>query len=300
MGERAGRNGPAIVGLLLLAASGPGVAQPVDPWMPETLPGFLQVMELAIARSLTPHERAALSRGTNEELRVSHPELHEKISRSFSHWTAEWLRNTEPELERVPQQRIRRAREAAAEVDGRLRSYFRERGWSYRPLRVVFLPRRLMEEPGAPSLTTQGLFLPYYPEVCFATLDPEATLHHTLIHESLHFNKTGPGLGPTLAEGIVESAAARLALAWGLVTQGALHEANSYAKERGTVEYIVERMTEQSGMPAGEALDLLLHTYLTGDSTGMERLLGAAAWSEVVAASRGFKNVRRTARRVLG
>ena len=47
------------------------------------------------------------------------------------------------------------------------------------------------------------------------------------------------------------------------------------------------------------ALEILLHTYLTGDSVEIGSIFGAAAWSEIVRASRDHGKVKKAAKRVL-
>jgi hypothetical protein len=59
-------------------------------------------------------------------------------------------------------------------------------------------------------------------------------------------------------------------------------------------------MIERTGIRRDQALEILLHTYLTGDSTEIEAIFGTAAWSEIVRASRGLGKVRKIAKRVLG
>jgi len=302
MGEQiAARAGRALAGLVLFGVIGSGItAGEVEPWMPETLPGFLRALELGIAQDLTPRERDTLASRTHEELRETHPELHDKISRGFVRWTDAWVQRAARELETVPEPRIRRAEQAAAEVDHRVRSYFEARGWAYRPMRVVFLPRRLMTEPGLPSIQARGIYLRYYPEVFFTTLEPDPLTRHTLIHEILHLNESGPDMGRALTEGIAEAAAAHLALEWGMVSRRALREANAYPRELELVAYLLDRMTERTGMPRAAALEILLHTYLTGDSTEVTAILGDSVWSEIVKVSLGHGKVRKVARRLLG
>jgi len=287
-----------VVGITI--ASG-GIAGDVERlWMPETFPGLVRAMELGIAQSLTPAERVVLAEGTKEALRETHPQLHAKISRSYVRWTDEWIRRNKRELASVPQRHIRRAEQSVADVDTRLRAYFGSRGWTYRPLQVVFVPQHLMAEPGLPSISARGMYVLFYPDVFFTALGPDATMRHTLIHEGLHFNKTGPGLGRTLAEGIAEAAATRLALEWGVVRKGTLRQANYYPRELQAVDYILDRMIERTGIRREQALEILLHTYLTGDSTEIEAIFGTAAWSEIVRASRGPGKLRKIAKRVLG
>jgi hypothetical protein len=291
-----------LAGLILIVIIGPAsVAGEVERlWMPETLPGLVHAMELGIAQSLTPTERAALSTETREELQEIHPELHAKIRRSYVRWTDEWIRRNARKLVDVPERQTRRAEQAAADVDSRLRAYFGAKGWTYRPLDVIFVPKELMAEPGGPSISNRGMYVVFYPDVFFAALGPDATMRQTLIHEGLHFNKTGPGLGQTLAEGIVEAAATHLALEWEMARKSTLREANYYPRELQVVNYILDRMSERAGIPSDEALEMLLHTYLTGEATEMESIFGTTAWSEIVQASRDLKKVRKTAKRVLG
>jgi hypothetical protein len=287
-------------GLVLLAAAGSsGAAGEVEPWMPETLPGLVRAVELGIAHSLTPREREALAAGTSEDLLRDDPELHARIRGTFESWTERWIRRARPEIERVPRDRIRRAELAAADVGARLSAYFGARGWTWREPEVIFLPRHLMQEPGSPALRAAGMVVLHYPGVIFAALDPGATLPHTLIHESLHSNKTGPVLGRTLTEGIAEAAASQLALEWGLVSRRALREANAYPKELQAVEYVAARIAERTGATPERALDVLLRAYLTGDATAVEAALGAPAWSAILRASLDGADVRRAARRAL-
>jgi hypothetical protein len=167
-------------------------------------------------------------------------------------------------------------------------------------MKVVFLPQHLMTEPELPAIKARGMYVLYYPNVFFAALDSDATIRHTLIHESLHFNKTGPGLGRALSEGIAEVAATQLALDWDMVRRKTLRWTDYYRNEVEIVEYIVDRMLERTGMQREQAVEILLHTYLTGDSTEMESIFGAAAWSETVRASRNLNKVRKTTKRALG
>lgn len=299
-GDVAGRAGRALLGSLLVAAVGSGgVAGEVDPWMPETLPGLLRALQVGIAQNLTRPERDVLSNATHDELRETHPELYEKIRSCSARWTDAWIRRAQREIDDLPERRVRQAAKAAGEVDRRLRDYFEARGWRYRPMQVVFLPRHLMTEPGRPSVATRGLYLTYYPDLFFVSLGPSATLRQTLIHECLHFNKTGPSLGRTLAEGIAETAATQLCLDWGMAREEPLRDANHYAKEQQVVDYIVERMIDRTGMSRKEAVETLLHAYLTGESTGMDAVLGGEAWSRIVRASRDQEKVKKTAKRLL-
>ncbi len=304
MGEcAASRTRSVLLGLALVVVSGStsGAGAVEEPlWMPETLPALIHAVELGIQQSLTPLERAALSSETPDGFVAAYPELQDKIRRTFVRWTDLWVERALQDLDRLPGERIRRAERAAAGVDGRLRAYFESKGWSYRTPRVVFLPQRLLSEPAWPSAKLRGLYVLHYPDVLFASLDARSTLEHTLIHESLHFNKTGPGLGRALTEGIAEAAATELALRWELVRPAALRDANGYLAELAIVEHVLARMAAERPLAREQALEVLLDCYLTGDSTEMQAIFGAAAWSEVVRASHAGRRLRQTVKRSLG
>jgi hypothetical protein len=267
------------------------------PWMPETLSMFTRAMWMALEENLTPEELVEVKRWSPDELRVLNPELHGKIQRSYVNWTDEWVRRAKAKLDTVPEQRLKRAQESAARVDSLVQSYFEARGWEYRGLEVVFLPQKLMVEPGLPTSSIRGMYGLFYPKAFFASLDPNARMEKTLIHETIHFNKTGPSLGRTLTEGITEAVASRLALEWGMVTGRQLRQDNIYPDELKVVEYLQDRIIERTGKTREQALEILLHAYLTGDSTQTEAILGSEAWSEVVRASRAGRNVRKAAKR---
>lgn len=86
---------------------------------------------------------------------------------------------------------------------------------------------------------------------------------------------------------------------WGMAREEPLRDANHYAKEGQVVDYIVERMIDRTGMSRKEAVETLLHAYLTGESTGMDAVLGGEAWSRIVRASRDQEKVKKTAKRLL-
>ena len=71
--------------LLLILTSNPIIPaeNENDPWLPESLNGFIHAMEMALEKKLTPEELAEVRRLSPDELREFHPELHEKIQRSF-------------------------------------------------------------------------------------------------------------------------------------------------------------------------------------------------------------------------
>ena len=301
------RNPPTSVWLVLLVLSffWIGSTESVDigrktdePRVPETLSLFVRSMLMTIEKKLTVEELTDLNRLQPDEFRELHPEMYKKISRNFVSWTDEWVHRATANMDDVPESRIRRAYEAATRVDQRLRGYFKSRGWDYKAMRVIFLPRRLMVEAGQPS-KTQGRFLLFYPDAFFATLDPSSPRQHILIHESIHFNKTGPHLGLALTEGITEEAAEYLALKWRMVRRGALRKANYYPARLEMVRYILNRMVERSDKTREQAREILLRTYLTGDATEIGAILGADAWSQILDASRSGKNVLKAARRSL-
>ena len=84
------------------------------------------------------------------------------------------------------------------------------------------------------------------------------------------------------------------------ILERALREANAYPKEIRAVAYLIDRIEERTGMTRDRAVELLLRTYLTGDSAEVERIFGVDVWAQVLDASREMKKVRQTARRLLG
>ncbi len=281
----------ALAALLVWVAITPGRSDsPSESEIPRSLPRFVRALDMGIVKYLPPEELKLVKGRSSDELRESHPELYAKIRRNVKLWTDEWVQRAMEETETVSLERIGRAKEKAIEVDTRLRAYFDAKGWPYRTLSVVFLPQRLLYDRGG-TAKVRGMYMPYYPEAFFATLDPHSPVSHTFVHENLHFNKAGPEIGRTLSEGIVEVASEHLGLKWGFVSKRELRNADYYRRETKLVEDILEGMMEQTGLPRDEMLEILLSTYLTGDSTRMNEILGTDAWSRIIKAAKSHRDV---------
>jgi len=288
-----------VIGLGVCLMALPAIAASDAPWMPNTLPELIRAIDAGVRDELTPAEHAAFAAGDAEHLARTHPALHGRISAAFARWIARWTTRALGDLDGAERRRLERAERAAGGVDERLRAHFASHGWSFRTPRLVLLPQRLMDDPELPAVRARGLYVRYEARTLFVAFDAGPTLQHTLIHESLHFNTRGPGLGRTLDEGIVEAAATELALAWGLVRREALRDAAAYPVELDAVERILDAMSRRGGLSRDEALTALLGAYLTGDASELHALFGAAAWDDIVAASRTGGNVRRAVKRAL-
>ncbi len=281
----------------VLSVSAPRAAEP-EPYMPKSLPEFVTSLQMSLAQNLPRDEFLKVSSLSPDELRERHPDLYGKIHYSIKIWTDRWVARALKEMEIVPERRIERATESAIEVDRRLRTYFEANGWPYRTLSVVLLPQKLLYGNG--NSKTLGMYIPFYPDAFFASVDPNSTIEHTLVHESLHFNKTGQSVGHALAEGITEVASEQLVIEWGLVRRGQLRRRDYYPDEQKLVEYILERMQVRSERSDRELLEILLRCYLTGDFGEMNEIFGEEAWTKVVTASRARRSERKAAKRALG
>ena len=104
-----------------------------------------------------------------------------------------------------------------------------------------------------------------------------------LLHESLHYNKTGPPYGGRIAEGITESATRDLAVRYGLHSSDDIRRSTSYATDRKGVDYLLEEIIKRSPMDRAAALDILLEAYLTGRPDKPAAIFGADAWQRVLA-----------------
>jgi hypothetical protein len=267
--------------------------------LPTTFPSFVEWAKQRIHSELPPNEQALMSRLGSEDFRRNHPQLLDKMSRRFVELTDDWLASATERLGMVPASLVRGAEEDALEVERKLRAHFEERGWDYRSMKVIFVPRRLMAKKGERPRHL-GRYMLLYPDAFFATLDPHIPRKHTLIHESLHFNKRGPHLGRPLEEGITEVAAARLSVEWGMSTREALIRGNFYPKYQRAVRFILDKMVERSDRTHDQALEILLRTYLTGDQSEVRRILGGRSWARIVAASVERNNLLKASKLALG
>jgi hypothetical protein len=234
----------------------------------------LQADELKQYRTMTP-----------QQIKESNPELYERISRDVKRWTDEWLLEAKSSGDQIPQGRLSGAVQIADHVDAILKSYFEAKKWPYRPMRVVFLPPRLFLDERHRGDTTSGMFIPFYPDAFFATVDWPVPLELILVHESLHFNATGMPFGGPLSEGITETAARYLVRDYELVAEGKVNRVDAYPLERKGVEFVLEEIVGRTTRSHDEALELLLEAYLTGRQDEMRTVFGSEPWERVIGLS---------------
>jgi hypothetical protein len=251
-----------------------------------TIPDLARAFSHTFSQILTPEEYELYTSRTPEEIRAIDNELYRKINQNVGRWTDDWILWAARNLDTVPEKRLQKAMATASRIDGLARSYFEGRGWSYRSLRVVFLPQRLFHDARDRESRIRGVFIPFYPEVFFSTVDPSAPLELVILHENIHYNKRGRSLGRPLNEGITETAARHIVILHELLPSRVLRDLEVYPRERKLVETIVREIMAETGSDHDAALDLLLAAYLTGDQSEMERIFGEDSWTRVIELSR--------------
>jgi hypothetical protein len=172
------------------------VTQKGEERQPRTIYELIYAFEHTFGRILKGDELALYRTRSPLQLRGSHPELYQRISDDVVGWTNEWIAHLKTTLDPLPEKKLRAAKEAAARVDAALRAHFEARNWPYRPMRVVFLPPRLFLDERNRGKTTSGVFIPYYPDAFFASVDWPVPMEMLLLHESLHFNAITEPFGP--------------------------------------------------------------------------------------------------------
>jgi len=236
-----------------------------------TFAGILKAEELKLVRTRSP-----------EEIKETHPQLYERISRDVVGWTDEWLQDVRKSIETVSEKRLSIAQRTAEQVDGILRNHFAGRGLPYRRMQVVFLPPRLFLDERNRGKLTMGMFIPFYPDAFFVAVDWPAPMELVLVHESLHFNRTGVRLGRPLSEGITETATRYLVLRYGLLPPREVSRTTAYASERKGVDLILEEIVKRTARSRDEATELFLEAYLTGNQQGMNNIFGVESWERVI------------------
>ena len=236
-----------------------------------TFPNILEGEDLKLYRTLSP-----------AELRLDHPALYERISIDVKGWTDEWIEHVERSVEPIPSGKLSAARESATQVDGILKTYFGSKGWPYRPLRVVFLPPRVFLDERNRGSITGGMYIPYYPDAFFATVDWPIPEQLVLVHEGLHFNASVRPFGGRLVEGITETATHYLLLKYDLMDERQIARSGTYPDERKVVALIIDEIVKRTSAGHDEALELFLAAYVTGKQDGMTRVFGDEPWQEVL------------------
>lgn len=241
--------------------------------------------EFTLYGILTEAEKEHLEFLDPEGTRKTDPELYEKVSQNIRRWTEDWLEYAEAELETVPPERLQSARRKAERVDELMKGYFAEHGWPYRNLRAVFLPQRLFFDERRRYGKTLGVFIPFYPDVLFSTVDPFAPLEYILIHENLHYNAKSGAYGPRFVEGLTDAGARYLVAKYGLLGAAELRATQTYVQERNMVDVLCRRVSEVTGQTEEQALETLLTAYLTDDDDALTDAFGERAWAEIAALS---------------
>jgi len=239
---------------------------------------------------LNDEEMQLVSTRSPEEIRELNPELYQRISQNVTGWTDEWLQSVKPAIETIPDKRLDSARLVGDQVDALLRAHFEWRKWPYRRMRVVFLPPRLFLDERKRENLTSGMFIPFYPEVFFASIDWPVPIETILVHESLHFNKTGRRYGRPLSEGITEVGTRYLLLKYGLLTAPAINRVPAYESERKGVDLVLDEIMKRTGGSREDATDLFLEAYLTGHQDVMNKLLGNETWESVLRLSQSERD----------
>lgn len=280
----AGRLVAWITVLALLGwSSAPGaVTEKGKVGQPRNIYELIYSFQFTFQRLLKPEEMKLYETRGPKEIQKINPELYARISTNVKRWTDEWIQHTRTTRDPIPQKRLSDGQQLAVQIEGMLARYFQERGWPYRPMQVVFIrPRDFIDEHNRDK-TTGGMFIPFYPDAFFATIDWPMPLELVLVHESLHFNAAEGPFGSSLVEGTTDTSARYLARKFELMSAGDLRRAESYPLERKGVETILEKMMERTGRSREQALEVLLETYLTGRQEEMTRIFGERAWNFVL------------------
>jgi len=253
---------------------------------PETIWDLIHAFDVSFSHLLTAEELEMKKGKRPEEILDADPELYEKIRLNVKRWTDDWVREAVKRHKKISREKMDYALQSIVEIDAVLEPYFEARHWPYRTINAVFLPQALFVDPRARGSITLGLFLPFYPDVFFATVNPTVPTHMVLIHETIHFNQHGVWLGHPLNEGIADSIARKLAEENRMVTAGQLKRWAAYETERRVVDYLIDRIVERTDHDRDAALDILVGTSVTGDQSKVIEVLGAEAWEQVLLISR--------------
>jgi hypothetical protein len=234
------------------------------------------------ANILKPDELRLYSTLSPEEIREKNADLYQRISQDVKAWTDEWVRYVRSSRDPIPQNRLEDARHLAQQVDSILKTHFESRHWPYRSIRVEFLPPRVFLDERHRGDITSGMFIPFYPDAFFATVDWPAPIKLVLVHETLHYNKTGPEYGRPMTEGITEAGARALVLKYGLLSAHEVTKGGAYPSELKGIELVLEETMKRTGGSRDDALDLFLGAYLTGNQDPMCKVFGVGTWAEVI------------------
>ena len=253
---------------------------------PESVWDLISALNYAFRQVMTPEELDTMQGKHPEEVRALDPELYAKISGFVKRATDDWTREAVKKHRRISEEKLEYARNAAVDVDAVLQPYFEAHGWPYRAISVVFLPQALFHDCTDRGSMTLGVFMPYYSEVFYATVNPSIPTRMVLIHETFHFNERGSWIGHALREGIADTIARELAVKNDMVRPRKLKSWSAYDLERNAIDYLIDRIMERTGRSREGGLEMLVASYLTGDHSDLIEIFGAEAWDLVLQASR--------------
>ena len=197
-------------------------------------------------------------------------------------WTDAWLRDALAHGDQISEKRLSEGEHIVKQIDPILRSYFEAKKWPYRPMKVIFLPPRLLQDERHRENITSGMFIPYYPDAFFATVDWPIPLELTLVYESFHFNASGSPFGGSLSAGVTMSAAQYLVRKYDLLSAGKVNQVDAFPMERKGVEVLLDEMVKRTGRTHDEALEMLLEAYLTGKQDEIRKVFGSESWDRVL------------------
>ena len=249
---------------------------------PRNIYELIYAFEYTFPRLLKPEELKIFETRTPKEIQQIAPELYARISIDIKRWTDEWIQHIRSKEEPITEGRLQKANHLVERIESALKQYFDARGWTYRPMRVVFLPPKAFQDDRNRGKMTAGVFIPFYPDSFFATIDWPIPIELVLVHESLHYNAADRTFGAAMIEGVTDVGARHLARKYELMSPGEIRSVDTYPLEREGVEQILEKITERTGQSREEALDLLLAAYLTGSQDEMAKIFGKEAWGRVL------------------
>lgn len=233
-------------------------------------------------RVLTRNELEQYRNRSPEQIKEEDPELYARISQDVKAWTILWIHHVRTALVPIPEKRMETAHRTAERVDSILRQHFKEQGWPYKPLDVVFLPPQVFLDEAHRGDLTAGMFIPFYPDSIFVSVDWPIPIELVLTHEILHYNKTGDVFGLPLEEGLADIGARYLVVKYDLLTAYSLRRVDTYPIERKGIDLVLDEMGKRTGKSHDEAVDMFLGALLTGNQDRMEEIFGAETWQRVI------------------
>ena len=123
-----------------------------------------------------------------------------------------------------------------------------------------------------------GLNIPFYPDSIFVSVDWPVPIELVLVHEILHYNKTGDVFGLPLEEGLADIGARYLVVKYDLLTAYSLRRVDTYPVERKGIDFVLDEITRRTGKSHDESVDMFLGALLTGNQDRMQEIFGAATW----------------------